>query len=164
MAKETQDHTGNRFGRLVAVQLLPKDSANRKWLCECDCGETTVVLAHNLRAGKVKSCGCLLTERVERTYQNGYAFVTAPNHPRANPNSGRVREHIIVMEQVLGRLLERGEEVHHINGVRDDNRPENLELWTKSHPSGARVEDVIKYVVAHHRDAVLEALKIGAVR
>ena len=45
------------------------------------------------------------------------------------------------MEQILGRYLLHEENVHHINGVRDDNRPENLELWNTSQPSGQRVAE-----------------------
>jgi hypothetical protein len=49
------------------------------------------------------------------------------------------------MEMTLGRYLEPGESVHHINGVRDDNRPENLDLWTRPQPAGIRVTDAIAW-------------------
>jgi hypothetical protein len=51
------------------------------------------------------------------------------------------------MEQMLGRKLLSGENVHHRNGVRCDNRPENLELWTRWQPSGQRVEDKVKWAI-----------------
>jgi HNH endonuclease len=56
-----------------------------------------------------------------------------------------VPEHRIVMEQILGRPMLPQENVHHKNGQRADNRPENLELWSRSQPFGQRVVDKIAW-------------------
>lgn len=73
---------------------------------------------------------------------DGYVRI---KHDHSRASKGWVREHIVVMEQVLGRPLLPGEEVHHVNGVKDDNRPENLELWVVRQPKGQRPADLVAW-------------------
>lgn len=70
--------------------------------------------------------------------KTGYVLIHAPEHPHAR--NGRVFEHRLVMEKHLGRYLTPDEAVHHINGKRDDNRIENLEIKEK----GKHISDHFK--------------------
>ncbi len=133
-------------------------------LCRCECGKEKVILQSSINSGRVKSCGCLRKEVAKRQIaavnenqigegnpswkggkfkRKGYVFVYCPSHPRARKS--HVQEHILVMEKIIGRYLLPLETVHHKNGVKDDNKPDNLELWSRSHPYGQRVEDLVKY-------------------
>lgn len=71
------------------------------------------------------------------TTSHGYVLVRMPDHPRADCR-GYVYEHRLVAEQALGRALFAGEEVHHRNGVKGDNRPENLEVVPTHHHHAVR--------------------------
>lgn len=69
------------------------------------------------------------------------------DNPYITTKSGDIFEHHYIMAQHLGRSIKKGETVHHKNGIRDDNRLENLELWSRNHPPGQRVEDKIKWSI-----------------
>lgn len=81
---------------------------------------------------------------------DGYIILTYyKGHPSASKR-GHLLEHILVMETFLGRTLLPNETVHHKNGIRSDNRIDNLELWTTWQPSGQRVEDLLSFVVKNY--------------
>lgn len=77
---------------------------------------------------------------------SGYVMVKAPDNPMAMAN-GYVPEHRLVMAEHLARPLTKFENVHHINGVRDDNRIENLELWNTYQPAGQRIPDKVSWAL-----------------
>src|SRR5437764_4483237 len=115
----------------------------RSW-DRCDCG----------RRKQAKADSCLGCSRQDLAYNGnwkgglhrhkaGYIMIRTPEHPRAAGNHGYVFEHILVMENKLGRHLLADETVHHVNGVRDDNRPENLELWVRGQPNGISAADAV---------------------
>lgn len=70
-------------------------------------------------------------------YMNGGGYIVVKTE------EGFRLEHRLVMEEVLGRALVSPESVHHRNGIRDDNRPENLELWVGPIRHGARASDLV---------------------
>jgi hypothetical protein len=75
-------------------------------------------------------------------------YVQVRDHQFSRSPTGIILEHDLVMARSLGRRLHPHERVHHLNGIRHDNRHENLELWTVAHPVGQRVEDLIGFCLA----------------
>lgn len=67
MGKPLIDMTGQRFGRLMVLGRESFRSGKTKWQCQCDCGQSTVVIGQLLRNGKTRSCGCLRADRAAKT-------------------------------------------------------------------------------------------------
>jgi hypothetical protein len=95
-------------------------------------------------------------KRGEGRYINnfGYVLLRVPDHPQAH--KGYVREHRWVMEQKLGRRLLKSENVHHINHIKTDNRPENLVILSRREHGAEHGRPIGVPVTAEHR-AVLSA-------
>ena len=151
--------SGMRFGRWTVLYQVEQTGPSM-WACLCDCGTNRNVLAKSLKSGKSTSCGCFRRERASecmsganhhswrggrRVDSDGYVKLARPIYPWGETGGYQVPEHRFKMECHLGRHLYPEESVHHKNGVRDDNRMENLELWSSSHPNGQRVEDKVKW-------------------
>lgn len=79
--------------------------------------------------------------RTRKPYTNTNGYV----YERVDGERQGQLQHRLVMERTLGLPLASDETVHHKNGVRTDNRPENLELWVSWQPHGCRVEDLVAF-------------------
>ena len=63
-----KDITGQRFGRLIVIKRVESSSSGiAKWLCQCDCGNQTIVFGSHLRDGHTLSCGCLQKEKLQQS-------------------------------------------------------------------------------------------------
>jgi len=160
------DMTGKRINKLTITGRAPNTShGNAIWLCDCDCGKKCAYEGCSLRTGKIVSCGCYNREKSKiecekrvgtknpgwkggRQHSHGYILLLIPDHPNASKR-GLVAEQIFVMSQFLGRPLLKSETVHHKNGVKTDNRIENLELWASRHPKGQRDADLTIWAIEH---------------
>jgi hypothetical protein len=68
-----KNEIGNRYGRLTVQRLYDRNKGYARWLCLCDCGQTTVALGTHLRSGNTQSCGCLQSDiMVEKCAKHGW--------------------------------------------------------------------------------------------
>lgn len=78
-------------------------------------------------------------------HSTGHGYIIRKR--RLNGRKESELQHRFIVEEYIGRKLLDHENIHHINGVRDDNRIENLELWSTSQPMGQRVVDKISWAI-----------------
>lgn len=138
--------------------------ATRKGLCECGCGGVTAIVQFSdLKRGCVKgehnrfihghhSRGkmgdkCSSWKGGRFINSEGYVLIRFSHHPRTANNYNYVFEHILVAEKALGKHLPAGAVIHHINGNKADNRPDNLVICP----------DRAYHALIHQRQRAMEA-------
>lgn len=93
---------------------------------------------------------------------NGYIQIRCPNHPHASKKGGYVFEHRLTVERKMGRVLESSEIVHHLNGVYDDNREENLIVFSKKTHDNLipalqkRIRELEGYIKERNKQSVMD--------
>lgn len=157
-----------RQGRLGRLRNYPKVAAvsapSTKVCVDCKAEKTglfvrglcKVCWARHKRHGDLVKFA--VSERNRLASAIGHTRVVRDGYVDIKTVDGFRRQHRVVMEEHLGRRLVPGENVHHINGIRSDNRLLNLELWYVGQPAGQRVDDLLEYAVREHRARLMDML------
>lgn len=111
------------------------------------CGDE--FMSQPYRGAKYCSETCARRQMGENKRVPGGWYVMGKSGYIARTRNGTTElQHRVVMEEILGRSLYPHENVHHKNGLKADNRPENLEVWVTKQPKGQRPEDIIEWAIA----------------
>lgn len=142
-------------GKASSKKIIPLPEEIPSGICECGCGGKTEI-APKTRPKKREFEGYPMpymsyhspagikarAKMSESPRWKGGRTLTKHGYIMVNMGEGKVDlEHRVVMANELGRPLTSEEEVHHLNGNRNDNRVSNLELWIKPQPTGIRASD-----------------------
>lgn len=104
-------------------------------LCQCGCGKKTNIAKRNYKArGLIKGQpvrwihGHHILKKYKKeikTSQKGYVYLLRPEHPRSDPK-GYASESLLIAEKALGKFISIGQEIHHVDGNRSNNKNSNL--------------------------------------
>lgn len=114
-------------------------------LCACGCGEQIKITNRkdSRNQNRFKMNHDKRREFTRNISPNGYARVRSFTHPKRD-HTNRIKEHRLVMEKHLGRYLEPHEHIHHINGIKTDNRLENLQIVTPQEHMSLHIRQYLK--------------------
>jgi|TARA_B110000483_G_C18040298_1_gene482330 hypothetical protein len=151
-----------KFGDITLLNSPTSITTKLRCIVKCDCGNKADYNVGGIKAKKTTHCGCerpevvstyldivngkLVTSANKSTNKGGYVTYSINNGEyNGNIFHGPYSGHKLIYEMYNGVTLTSNQNIHHKNGVRDDNHIDNLELWDTSQPAGQRVLEKLSY-------------------